>query len=72
MGQALKQWLTEIKRGEDGNTKIWISREGKELFRLNKKHSSLKGYHLVKKWKFDKNSEQSFNPVAWLAPVYLR
>ena len=25
------------KRGEDENTKIWISRERKELFRWNKK-----------------------------------
>ena len=35
--QPLKQWLTWKKRGEDGNTKIWISREQKELFRWNKK-----------------------------------
>ena len=27
LDQALKQWLTERKRGEDGNTKIWISWE---------------------------------------------
>ena len=26
------------KRGEDGNTKIWISQEQKELFSWNKKH----------------------------------
>ena len=26
------------KRGEDEYTKIWISRERKELFRWNKKH----------------------------------
>ena len=25
------------KRGEDGNTKIWISQERKELYRWNKK-----------------------------------
>ena len=36
--QALKQWLTGRKRGEDGNTKNWISWERKELFRGNKKH----------------------------------
>ena len=35
--QPLKQWLTGRKRGEDGNTKIWISQERKELFRWNKK-----------------------------------
>ena len=29
--QPLKQWLTGGKRGEDGNTNIWISRERKEL-----------------------------------------
>ena len=28
------------KRGEDGNTKIWISRKQKELFQWNKKHFS--------------------------------
>ena len=39
-------------------TKIWISREWKEFFRWNKKQFSsfLNGYHLVKNWKFDKNS----------------
>ena len=26
------------KRGEDGNTKIWVSRDRKELFRWNKKY----------------------------------
>ena len=29
------------KKGEDENTKIWISRERKELFRWNKKHFSV-------------------------------
>ena len=38
--QPLKQWLTGRKRGEDGNTKIWISRERKKLFRWSKKHFS--------------------------------
>ena len=28
------------KIGEDGNTKIWIYRERKEIFRWNKKHFS--------------------------------
>ena len=32
LDQALKQWLTGRKRGEDGNTKI-ISQERKEFFR---------------------------------------
>ena len=27
-------------KGEGGNTKIWISRERKEIFRWNKKHFS--------------------------------
>ena len=35
--QPLTQWLTRRKRGEDRNTKIWISREQKELFRWYKK-----------------------------------
>ena len=41
------------KRGENENTKIWISRERKELFRWNKKHFSqlFKDYHMVKKGK---------------------
>ena len=40
LDQPLKQWLTGEKRGEDENTKIWISRERKELFRWNKKYLS--------------------------------
>ena len=36
LDQTLKQWLTGRKRGEGGNTKIWISRERKELSRWNK------------------------------------
>ena len=44
------------KRGEDGNTKIWISWERKKLFKWTKKHLSwfLKGYHLGEKQKFVK------------------
>ena len=38
--QPLKQWLTERTRWEDRNTKIWTSRERKELFRWNKKYFS--------------------------------
>ena len=38
--QPLKQWLTGGKWGEDRDTKIWISRKRKELFRWNKKHFS--------------------------------
>ena len=51
------------KRGEDKNTKIWISRERKELFRWNKKHLSkfLKGYDLVKNKNLIKNSRQALN-----------
>ena len=40
LNQPLKQWLTGKKRGEDKNTKNWISREQEELFRWNKKHFS--------------------------------
>ena len=36
----LKQWPTWRKRGEDGNTEIWISWEQKEFFRWNKNHFS--------------------------------
>ena len=36
----LKQWPTGRKRGKDRNTKIWISRERKQLFRWNKKNFS--------------------------------
>ena len=56
LGLALKQWQTGKKIGEGGNTKIWLSREGKELFRWNKKYLSsfLKDCHLVKKAKIKK------------------
>ena len=37
-GHKIKQWLAGRKRGEDGNTKFWISPEQKNLFRWNKKH----------------------------------
>ena len=40
LDQPLKQWLTVRKRGEDENTKTWISWERKELCRRNKKHFS--------------------------------
>ena len=32
--------MTGEKRGEDKNTEIWISREWKQPFRWDKKHSS--------------------------------
>ena len=48
------------KRGEDENTKISISKERKEILRLNKKHFSeiLKGYHLMKYKALIKNSKR--------------
>ena len=52
------------KRGEDKNTKTWISRERKEPFRWNKKHFSyfLRGYH--EKLKFDKKiADTSFKNI---------
>ena len=60
LDQPLKQWLTGRKRGEAENTKTWISREGKELLRWNKKHFSylLKGYHLVKNTNLIKNKRR--------------
>ena len=39
LDQALKEGLTRRKRGENRNTKIWISWERKDLFKLNKKTS---------------------------------
>ena len=50
------------KKVEDGNTKIWISREQKKLFRWNKKHLSqfLKGYHLVENKNLLKNGRHKF------------
>ena len=39
LDQPLKLWLTERKRGEDGNTKNSISREQKELEMKNIFHS---------------------------------
>ena len=56
------QWLTRRKIGEDRNTKIWISQEQKELFRLNKNNFSkfLKGYHLVENKKLIKIADTSF------------
>ena len=38
---CLSQWPIEKKRGEDRNTKIWMSRGWKELFRWNKKDFSI-------------------------------
>ena len=65
MYQPLKQWLTREKRSKEENTKIWISRERKELFRWNKKHLSkfLKGYHLVKNTNLIENSGTSFKEI---------
>ena len=46
------------KRGDDGNTKIWISRERKELFGWNKKTFFIvfEGLLFGEKQKFYKNS----------------
>ena len=40
LDQPLKEWLAERKRGGDGNTKIWVSWEQREVFKWNKKHFS--------------------------------
>ena len=66
---AHSAWLSHknvpylIIRREDRNTKIWISREWKELFRWNKKHLSyfLKSYHLVRNKILIRNSRQALN-----------
>ena len=44
------------KSGEDGNTKIWISWEQKDLFRQNKKTFFIvfEGLFFGEKYKFDK------------------
>ena len=54
LGSNSKAMADREKRGEVGNTKIWISWEWKKLFKWNKKHLSwfLKGYHLGEKQKF--------------------
>ena len=52
---ASKVMADREKRGEDENTKIWISQERKELFRWNKKHFSVFEELLFgEKYKFDK------------------
>ena len=53
MDQALKQWLTAEKRGEDENTKIWVSRERKELF-LKTFFIVFEGLSFGEKQEFDK------------------
>ena len=58
------------KGREDGNTKIWISRERKELFRWNKNHFSwiFEGYHLVRTWEIDTSLKSVFvavNCIFW-------
>ena len=54
--QALRQWLTGRERGEDENTKMWISWERKELFRWNKTTSFIvfEGLSFGEKQKFVK------------------
>ena len=71
MDQALKQWLTGTKRGEGGNTKIWISRERKELFRWNKNacHSFWRAiiwWKIIKKKKIaDKSLKLHYEKDIW-------
>ena len=58
-----KAMTDKEKKGEDENTKTWISRERKELFRWNKKYVSqfLKGYHLVENKNLLRNSGHRFS-----------
>ena len=63
-------WIWKVWKGREKITKTRISRERKKLFRWNKKHFSqlLKGYHLVKKCKFNKKiADTSFkvHSVKW-------
>ena len=58
------------KGSEDGNTKIWISRERKELFSWNKNTFSwiFEGYHLVRTWEIDTSLKSIFvavNCIFW-------
>ena len=64
LDQPLKQWLTGRKRGEDRNTKIWISRERKEFFIWNKKnifHSFWRAIMWLKIGNWWKIVDASFN-----------
>ena len=63
------------KGGKNGNTKIWIPQEQKELFRWYEKHFSylFKAYHLVKNWIVDTSiAEKSmclnFCSCRWFKP----
>ena len=67
----LKQFLTGRKRGEDRNTKIWISQEQKELFWWNgcsfpliprSKQRSKRCRNNVNFWNF-KSMESTFNCI---------
>ena len=51
------------KRGDDGNTKIWISWEKEKAFRWNKKH--FKGYYLLIK-------KNSWHKLEWLYEPVIR
>ena len=64
-------WIWKVWKGREKITKIWVSREQKELFRWNKKYflQFLKAYHLMKKQKFDKKIvDTSFKiyELSWL------
>ena len=50
-GSSSKPMTPREKEREDGNTKMWIPWEQKEIFRWNREHISyfLRGYDLVKK-----------------------
>ena len=64
--QFLKQWLTGGKKGEDKNTKIWISWERKEFFRWNKKnifHSFWRAVICWDKKKYKKIADASFKQL---------
>ena len=61
----LSFWIWNVWKVREKITKIWISRERKELFRWNKKKKSyfLKGYHLAKKKTDKKIAVTSFKEV---------
>ena len=61
----LSFWIWNAWKVREKITKIWISRERKELFRWNKKKKSyfLKGYHLAKKKTDKKIAVTSFKEV---------
>ena len=72
--EILLKWTTNRERGEGSNTKIWISRGQRELFRWKKKHfpQFFKCFLSVKNWKIaDINFKTSIDTPhkIWSFPI---